>query len=470
MKKHTILANIGNRNIKYLNQGYSNDEIPKGAFYTKTKFIWENQNELANVTPQILPAILREYPNSNLIIFTSNQSPPFSQDTYYEGLILEEILKLDFPNVQTTAIEMDGINPTNEDDLIQWFKSKIGYLIHIYPDSEFIVYNTGGTTQQKNALKTIVEFYLKQQITTEKKKKEVYRLFQGIEDKNGGTTIEEIKRTATEKLNQLINVKLLITHFNYTGALQLGTDILNKNANKILEYTSLRWNGRWDIIDRQFHRDTFNKALKSKKEFNVIDEADIKNLRKGESIFLNLVPKYFRNCKTLISKAYNQQLIADYTGSILTFHQFIESFILAFVESNSEFKVASNYREMGKSLILYLNENDGKSMIKLFGEKLTFVTFPSILFFAIKLTKNYFQSYLSLFESIKETQSIFKSSKYSEGKMLDSLRNAVAHKGKGVSEETFTTYKPLMEECYKNFVNHNDPFQVLNNFIEDLII
>ena len=93
MQKIVILANIGNRNIKYFNQGYLNDEIPKKYFLDKTKFLWEHEEELKNITITILPAILEKYPQGSLYLFATLQNPSFEQDTYYEGLIIKKLLK-----------------------------------------------------------------------------------------------------------------------------------------------------------------------------------------------------------------------------------------------------------------------------------------------------------------------------------------------------------------------------------------
>ena len=121
MQKIVILANIGNRNIKYFNQGYLNDEIPKKYFLDKTKFLWEHEEELKNITITILPAILEKYPQGSLYLFATLQNPSFEQDTYYEGLIIKKLLKEQYPLLK---IEV----------LVSLVRAPAAFVVIIFPD------------------------------------------------------------------------------------------------------------------------------------------------------------------------------------------------------------------------------------------------------------------------------------------------------------------------------------------------
>src|SRR5665647_1908208 len=154
MPKHVILANIGNRNIKYLNQGYPNDEIPKNVFFEKTKFLWEHEDELKNIRLSILPEILEKFPDASLYFFSTLQDPVFVQDTYYEGLLIEKILEQQYPSLAVKAIAMRGVRANSEEDLIQWYRNKVSSIRNDCGDAVYIMYDTGGTPQQKNSLKS----------------------------------------------------------------------------------------------------------------------------------------------------------------------------------------------------------------------------------------------------------------------------------------------------------------------------
>lgn len=66
------------------------------------------------------------------------------------------------------------------------------------------------------------------------------------------------------------------------------------------------------------------------------------------------------------------------------------------------------------------------------------------------------------------TQSTFKSEDFPPDKKLDTLRNGIAHEGKGISKEIFRIYQPLIETHYQLFCSQ-DPFLELNHFISGLI-
>ena len=68
-----------------------------------------------------------------------------------------------------------------------------------------------------------------------------------------------------------------------------------------------------------------------------------------------------------------------------------------------------------------------------------------------------------------ESQSSFESKVYPQNKKLNSLRNAIAHDGKGVLESEFKIYQPLINLAYKRFIVGPDPFRQLNLLIEKMM-
>lgn len=465
MKQFVILSNIGNRNIKYLKQGYKDDFIPREVFFEKTQFLWENQDEIKNVTPNIIPAILDKYNHAKLILYTTLQTPPY-QDTYYEGLILKQILKEKYPNVEIETIVLENIKPNNSDELITWYRSRIKSLKHLYPDSNFIVYNTGGTSQQKEALKTVVEFYFEPFDENSKNTESYFKLYQGNENNEGGTDIEVIKRSTVEELNLLTNIKVLIKHCNYNGALLLGKNLLNKNVEKIVYYCSLRWDGMWAELDKDYKPESFQKSFKEQEEFEIIQESYFDKNQKQVK-HLNLDIKYFRFCQTLISKAKNQLNYNNYSGALLTFHQFIEGYISGYIESNSEYKIESERRKPESGLLKYLIENYHEELESLFKQQLKFLSFPVLIFYASKIAEiSIHKDAVIMVSNIKETQFAFKNEKY-KSCYLDNLRNKIAHEGKGISQKEIVIYKDLISSFYNSFIqNDRDPFIILNKYIE----
>lgn len=463
MSQNIILTTLGNRNMRYLNQGYPEDFIPKNVFYDKTKFLWENQSEFKNIEPTILPAILDKFPDCKLIMFTSLQDPPY-QDTYYEGYILKALFKKQYPLMDVEVRNFENINPTNEDDLVEKFNFELQSLKHLYPKSNFIVYNTGGTHQQKNALKAIVEFYFEPKTDKNFGKTGTYQLYQGNE-KGEETQIEEIKKTAVERINILSDIKTLILNNNYGAALTLNQNLLRRNAKLILEYTKLRWDGMWSEIDRKYGLDKFNKKIKDQNLFHVIQDAGLSSENDNSRNLFRLYQRHYRICKTLLSKTYNLAQKKEFSRAVLSFHQFIEWIARAFIEANSEFEIATNYYKYKDPLFEDCMKNH-EYLFNIFDESPKYLSLPVILLYGEKLadeignlqTKN-------LLKRLMITQSTFRNKQFQKN-YLDSLRNGIAHDGKGVTEKEFDVYQPLIEICYREFFQkENDLFKDLNDFI-----
>jgi len=465
MSKDIILANIGNRNIKYLNQGYHNDEIPKDVFLSKTKFIWEHPEELENVHLSILPAIIEKYPQAIVYLFSTLQVPEFSQDTYYEGLIIQKMLVEQFPSLKVESIAIKGLRANSEDDLIPWYRGALNTIIKSVPDAFYIMYDTGGTPQQKNALKAVVEFCLKKNASETGTDDQQYKLYQGNDDQAGGTKIEEIKRTATERLNQLTNIKLLIQHNNYAAARQLALGIDNKTLVYILGYASHRWENMWNEVSRLYSANNLPRLIKTSEEWNSL--TDEKNYL--PEIYQSMSLSAARDCNNLISKTYNQQSAGNFSGAILAFHQFAETYIAGVIEANSDHQVYSNNRAGGITLIREIENDFLSDFISQFERPPSNASFPAQIFFALTLFEKGSLE-CNLINEIKEALSIFKiKNQYPQNKKLDSLRNSIAHDGQGVTESDYQLYADLIKKMYARFIPGDDPFKTINRLIESVM-
>ncbi len=462
MKDYIILTGIGNRNIRYLNQGYKNDLIPREVFYEKTKFIWEHPTEFKNITPHIIPPLLDEYPNSQLVMFTTHQEPPY-QDTYYEGLILKKIFEERYPNTRIEAVEIKGINPTDTDELISWFKRRVQYLIFKNPKSKFIIYETGGTHQLKNALKSVCEFYM-----VNEKEDNYLKIYQGIES-GVSTEIREVKRDSIEELNLLINVKLLVAHNDYKGGMLLGDGVLNKNPSKLIEFSGLLWDGMWQEINTRFAIHNFGKSLKRSPAFSLIESLITTN-NNSVSNDLGLHNKFHRVCMVLLSKSYNSAMRNDFSSSILAFHQFIEYFTSSYIESQSEYRLIHDRKNYQQSLLDFIKENYESKLLNLLGDMPSFLSFPVCLVYAeILAQEDNNQTVVKVIQSIKATQGTFNKNQANNKLSLDAMRNRLSHDGRGVNEQDFKVFESLIKECHSLFNSDEDVFQGLNDFIFELI-
>lgn len=464
MHKEIILANIGNRNIKYHNQGYPNNEIPKQVFFEKTKFILEHEEEFENITLNILPSILEKFPQAFLYLFTTLQNPVNFQDTYYEGLILEKILQQQYPLIKVKTITIEGVRANDEEVLIPWYREQLDLIRKSHDEATYIMYDTGGTPQQKNSLKSVVEFYFKKNVDEINPAQAAYMLYQGNDNQQGGTIIEEIKGTASEKLSQLTNIKLLTQHNNYAAAKEISNGYGHKRLTQVLQYASLRWENMWHEIKRL---NDFDKVVKAIPEFDYIKKFTNPAIHQLDQIE-GISQVACRVCINLLSKTYNQQLSGNFSGAILTFHQFIETFIAAYIEANTDYPFYTNYWSAGTKWLKEIEENEADQYIKIFGRIPTGTSFPLLVYYAISITdtKDHLYSFLN---NIKSTLSYFKDPSYPQNKKIDSLRNAIAHDGKGCTIEDFELYKPLIMQAYKKFITGPDPFKQINLLIEKLM-
>ena len=467
MQKIVILANIGNRNIKYFNQGYLNDEIPKKYFLDKTKFLWEHEEELKNITITILPAILEKYPQGSLYLFATLQNPSFEQDTYYEGLIIKKLLKEQYPLLKIEVLVLKDLRANNEEELIPWYRDQINFIRRECGDAFYVMYDTGGTPQQKNSLKSVVEFYFRKNMPNYLQN---YLIYQGNDDHNGGTIIEEVLRSASERLSQLTNVKLLIQHNNYAAAKEIALAYDFKHLTNVLDYAMLRWDNMWQEIKRLHQFQNFSTHVKKIEEFDEIKKNDITILNaNSEYESVDGISKIgCRDCRNLLSKTENQRSSGNFSGAILSFHQFIETYVAAYIEANSEYKLYSDYRNAGIAMLMHIEKTDYHNCIKIFDKMPYSINFPIQIYFAFLIT-NVNDESLKFLQKIKNSQSFFKSEVYPQNKKLDSLRNAIAHEGKGVLESEFELYKPFIRIAYKKFIVKSDPFKNINLLIEKMM-
>jgi len=115
--KNILLANIGNRNIKY-----NWDFIEKNdkSFYDFTKMLFEDiENENQNIQINILDSILNDYKINKIYLFATNQDPViFHQDTFYEAKIIQYLLK----NKYEVILVEKKDDPRNRENAFKFFE------------------------------------------------------------------------------------------------------------------------------------------------------------------------------------------------------------------------------------------------------------------------------------------------------------------------------------------------------------
>lgn len=145
-----LLANIGNRNLKYNGEFIGKDLKKNDNFFEETKLIYENyETEKSALELNILDVFLQECPEvQKVCLFLTHQPTPFRQDTYYAGLIIRNLLQDRGKEVQIYEYQQD---PRDRDASFSFFEAF--FLSHQeLLDEEVYVSGSGGVPAMKEAL------------------------------------------------------------------------------------------------------------------------------------------------------------------------------------------------------------------------------------------------------------------------------------------------------------------------------
>lgn len=469
MSQTIVFANLGNRNLKIRKDDGTIKEIEKGKFYEETQRIWENyEKEKYRLVPAILPAIIEKFPKGILVLFSTKQQDPHKDDTYYEGLILEKLLQEKYSGLKIVLEDLNSIDPTKEDLLISAYIEKLRKIAEDYPDAAYVLYDSGGTSQQKGALKAVIEFMYEKAKNEDSHSEGTYLIYQGYDDHKQGTILRKLERSAVELLNLKTDIRVLVEHFDYAGALRLSeglTDDDDKLIRLLLKFGYSLWHNRWGDIKKLIPQ----VQSSAKSEMGVQD-----NLKKLVDYVENGVTIYdfsvenIRNCRMLIFKAYNQYVTKDYTGATLTLNQFVEMFLGSFIECHTGCKLINNRnnrREEEKRFIRELDPEVREELNKQVKGEFETVSIPIqvgfVKLFVVKDPERFRQEGIIL----KEIEEMNVNYKGKPG--LSTRRNIIAHEGEGVEESGFARFTNSLETLYQSFITtvDSDPFQTLNKLI-----
>jgi hypothetical protein len=216
MGKAIVLANIGNRNIRYFGKNPKIDLIgSEASFRESTKLLLENfEQESEFISAQILPEFFNAMNEDiqELVLFGSDspQGTRNNQDTIYVARLLDRIFLRDgylfSINVVPIRIRVVDIN-----ELMVFYRNFLNTLIENAPQRRFFICDAGGTTQQKTALKIIAEYLIP---------KENCRIFNVVLDKEKSYP-EEIFSFEYRRVIDGHQCEALIKQFNFSGALLL---------------------------------------------------------------------------------------------------------------------------------------------------------------------------------------------------------------------------------------------------------
>lgn len=191
-----LITNLGNRNLKYCGEYIEKKE---GGFFEFTQMLWsEIDTEVDNLSINILGSLLNEYPIQKIYLIVTNQW--FHQDTYYEGLIIQYLLK-DKYDVEIIEKKDDPRNREKAFLFIEDFFQK-----HRGFDWEnLIVCGSGGIPAMKEAL----NFYA---IV-----KNPNAIIIDVDENSGAIFHSEVQKEYLKNIERE-KIRSMISRYNYAGA------------------------------------------------------------------------------------------------------------------------------------------------------------------------------------------------------------------------------------------------------------
>lgn len=144
-----LLANIGNRNLKYHGNFIGKDLRQNDHFFEETKLIYENyEAEKAFLQINILDVLVHHHPVDKIYLFLTHQPSPFHQDTYYAGLLVQKLFQEQGIEVEILEYSDD---PRDRDSAFSFFENFFIQHKELLK-SEVYVSGSGGVPAMKEAL------------------------------------------------------------------------------------------------------------------------------------------------------------------------------------------------------------------------------------------------------------------------------------------------------------------------------
>lgn len=447
MKNQILLTNIGNRHLTFNGVFFQQLQNKEHDFLTLTKMCYENHEEYIVGLSDILTPVLKEYENkiSTVYLIGSDQSEikgaKVDQDTWWAAqLIKREFDKIG--NFETIVLKNNSF-ATDTDAQINFFLTVIRNLYKVYPDSNCILMDVGGTPQQKLALKQTCEFVWDQE--------KLKIINQNIQNKETSIVKNEVSRDLL-KLEQIIH---LLKEGQYRGAQYLALEIKQLEIPHLvamLKFCNFRFiqlyseccNGNLSSktnLGQEFF-ETFVKNYKTKKNNNekvrsLLSNQKITNKEAGEISF-EITEKYYL--------AQWHWIMQDYTAFVLAIQQFIETLINGFVTAFTGFDIFKYYYSKSYLLQDYIIQEYPEIytiLLNMWSEKVK-PSLPVHIIIAEEFVIQTNPEILPFFEDLRSILESLNGSKKMVG--LDTLRNEIAHKGKGVNNKALENILPSNDE------------------------
>jgi hypothetical protein len=468
-----ILTNLGNRNISFRGKIFAEcrDEekfhVSNFRDFTKTlldKFEEYKDDISLNILPDLIHG-LDSQPDKLYIFYTdSPEGERSNQDTLYEADILKKKLPELYPCLDIISLPLK-CRPTDADSMIRRYRGHLKNIIKNLHLTEVIICESGGTPQQKFALKIISEFLFDSAILRS------YSVEIGVHEKKFIR-----KQPSIEYKNIIIEeqVSALISTGDFSGALTLMTHKNASNPNtKLMRLMELAYFLMKNDVKKAL---TVLKA-NSIEGFSITDEnkkllSDLFIFKKSYQIYSQLISeKEHLTCCVLLSIAEWKLKQNLYGESSLFYSIFIENYLSAVINYAAPEYEVDGFNEKFDLFLSAIQQGlifDGL----VFPEYIDLQKGASLPFKIV--VADFINDDLNkkvLFE-IKQVNSHFKKMRGEKSTTgLDSLRNKYAHKGKHISLDDFKPFITFSNNIHQLFkMPEISIFDILINSAFELMV
>src|SRR5690554_3642008 len=300
---------------------------------------------------------------------------------------------------------------------------------YLQNECQIVYYDSGGTPQQKNSIRSVLEFYIAPERLNQ---------YYGANE-NGNTVLRKLERSASEELKLKRQVRNLMNTYHYSSSLVLAEDMkLSKPLIQLNKMAILLWNNLQNDFKNKYEINRLNKGVKSHPRIE-----DFKIAYPNEKFDLYYEYKSF----LLLNKFHAQKEINNYSGAVLTLQQIIETYTLGKLSKLVSIDLANSnrYNHDKKLVLTEIMKGNGGEIEEEFGGKVNDLSLPIQLIY-LGVHPDVSSEEKKLINEFKSVISTLKGS-IPNNQRLDVLRNAIVHRGKGVTDNVIDKYyKDLVEK------------------------
>lgn len=436
-QKQFMIANVGNRNLRYRGKKFKDIDAAQEDFRAFTKKLWENrQAELAHLGLEILPTLI-EAKKENLryvALFYSDQAAEntrINQDTLYAALLIKELLTAHYPKIEVLLEEL-RLKVTDANALMRSYHLKLMGYRSRYGDHRFLILDAGGTPLQKSSLKITAEFVFKYEPE--------YEVYNVAMLKEGQSVLEPVEPVEYRRILEGEEARSLVENGYYGAAINViyGGDRHEKNPLlQALAAAQSRMIHLWG--DWKFYSEKLQKKLeRANSEIPAfiatgIEQSDSALAQKLDGYLTAhqafLVNQFFELAWFFLERD-------DYNNSVLNFHQGME-YYLGHVAQNALLKKPAG-QPQNRKIIDFINNHlqsfpELELWLQMNNETAAKGMSARLLLTALQsnyLTNKAHQSIMQNFENCTIDK---------KGKNLSNLvtlRNKLVHEGRSITKST----------------------------------